>query len=58
MSNTERYLIETAGCCVRLVCIGRERAADLEPMSNDLMAKAVEPDTVRDENSMAGGAAA
>ena len=59
MSDTEQYLIETADRCVRLAQIGRELAADLEAMSNDLMAKAVEIDTVRDKKTRrAGGASA
>ena len=59
MSDTEQYLIETADRCVRLARIGRELAADLEAMSNDLMARAVELDTVRDKkNGRMGGASA
>jgi hypothetical protein len=49
MSDTEQYLIDAADRCVRLARIGRELAADLESMSNDLMAKAVALDTVRDK---------
>ena len=48
MRKTEDYLIETADRCTRLARAGREIAADLEAMSNDLMAKAVELDTHRD----------
>jgi len=48
MSETEQYLIETADRCARLARLGREIAADLEAMSNDLMAKAVTIDTARD----------
>lgn len=58
MSDNEQYLIETADRCIRLARIGRELAADLEAMSNDLMAKAVELDTVRDKKPRAGGASA
>ena len=50
MPNTEEYLIETADRCKRLARAGREIAASLESMSNDLMAKAVEIDTKRDKN--------
>ena len=49
MHETEEYLIETAERCNRLARIGRELAADLEAMSNDLMAKAVALDTERDK---------
>lgn len=51
MSDTEQYLIDAADRCVRLARIGRELAASLESMSNDLMAKAVELDTVRDRKN-------
>jgi hypothetical protein len=47
MRNTENYLIDTADQCVRLARAGREMAAQLEAMSNSLMAKAVELDTTR-----------
>lgn len=47
MLKTEEYLIETADRCIRLARAGREIAADLEAISNDLMAKAVELDTTR-----------
>jgi hypothetical protein len=50
MSKTEEYLIETADRCVRLARAGREIAADLEAMSNDLMAKAVEIDSAKDRH--------
>lgn len=49
MSETEDYLIRTADRCKRLAREGREIAADLEAMSNELMAKAVELDTTRDK---------
>jgi len=45
MIDTEEYLIATADRCTRLARMGRELAADLEAMSNELMAKAVELDT-------------
>ena len=53
MSDTEQYLIETADKCARLARLGREIAADLEAMSNDLMAKAVTIDTARDRKENA-----
>jgi hypothetical protein len=49
MLNNEEYLIETADRCIRLARAGREIAASLEAMSNDLMAKAVALDTTRDK---------
>jgi hypothetical protein len=51
MSDTEQYLIDAADRCVRLARVGRELAASLESLSNDLMAKAVELDTVRDRKN-------
>ena len=51
MRNTEQYLIDTADQCIRLARAGRELAANLEAMSNDLMAKAVELDTNREKNA-------
>lgn len=53
MSDTEQYLIDTADRCARLARLGREIAADLEAMSNDLMAKAVTIDTARDREQTA-----
>jgi hypothetical protein len=47
MKMTEEFLIETADRCKRLARVGRELAANLEDMGNDLMAKAVELDTTR-----------
>ncbi len=52
MSKTEEYLIETADRCIRLAQAGREIAADLEAISNDLMAKAVELDTAKDRDAL------
>lgn len=49
MSDTEQYLIDAADRCAHLARVGRELAANLETMSNDLMAKAVALDTVRDK---------
>lgn len=51
MSDTEQYLIDAADRCVRLARVGRELAASLESISNDLMAKAVELDTARDRKN-------
>ena len=45
--KTEEFLIETADRCKRLAREGRQLAANLENMGNDLMAKAVELDTTR-----------
>jgi hypothetical protein len=53
MSDTEQYLIETADKCARLARLGREIAADLEAMSNNLLAKAVTIDTARDREQTA-----
>lgn len=53
MSKTEQYLIETADRCTRLARAGREIAADLEALSNELMAKAVELDTNREQKQKA-----
>ena len=45
MSKTEHYLIDAADQCVKLARAGRTMADQLEAMSNQLMAKAVELDT-------------
>ena len=45
MRNTEHYLIDTADQCAELARAGRAMADQLEAMSNQLMAKAVELDT-------------
>jgi hypothetical protein len=50
MSDTEHYLIEAADKCARLARRGREVAADLEAMSQELMAKAVQLNTARDRD--------
>lgn len=47
--KTAEYLIETADRCIRLAREGRELAANLEAMSNELMAKAVALDTTREK---------
>ena len=52
MQTTEEFLIETADRCKRLARAGRELAADLETMGNDLMAKAVEIDTTRQKATL------
>jgi len=56
MPDTEEYLIETADRCTRLARAGRELAASLEAISNDLMAKAVALDTVRAKKKKRVGA--
>ena len=55
MIDTEEYLIETADRCTRLARMGRELAADLEAISNELMAKAVELDTEQDKQKKKAG---
>jgi len=50
MKEIEQYLIDKADQCVRLARVGREMADSLEAMGNDLMAKAVELDTIRDRD--------
>jgi len=50
MLKTEDYLIQTADRCIRLAREGRELIQQLEAISNELMAKAVEIDTKRDKN--------
>lgn len=56
MIDTEEYLIATADRCTRLARMGRELAADLEAISNELMAKAVELDTEQaKQQKKAGG---
>jgi len=56
MIETEEYLIATADRCTRLARMGRELAADLEAISNELMAKAVELDTAQaKQQKKAGG---
>jgi hypothetical protein len=50
VQTTAEYLVQTADQCVRLARLGCEVADSLQAMSNDLMAKAVALDTVRDKN--------
>jgi hypothetical protein len=57
MQPTEEFLIETADRCKRLARAGRELAAGLETMGNDLMAKAVEFDTTRQKTERSAGTA-
>ncbi len=47
MRKTEDYLIDAADQCVKLAKAGRAMAEQLEAMSNNLMAKAVELDTAK-----------
>lgn len=49
MPKTEEYLIEAADRCTRLAREGRGLIEQLEAISNELMAKAVELDTSRDK---------
>ena len=53
MSETEEYLIKAADRCTRLARAGREVAAELESLSHELMAKAVELDTTREKKQKA-----
>ncbi len=49
MLKTEEYLVETADRCTRLAREGRSLIEQLEAISHELMAKAVEIDTKRDK---------
>jgi hypothetical protein len=49
MRKTEEYLIETADHYVRLAREGRTLIEQLEAISSELMAKAVELDTTQDK---------
>jgi len=55
MLKTEEYLIETADRCIRLARKGRGLVEQLEAISNELMAKAVELDTTRDKKESGSG---
>jgi hypothetical protein len=55
MLKTEQYLVEAADRCIRLAREGRELIGQLEAISNELMAKAVELDTVRDKTETKNG---
>jgi hypothetical protein len=57
MLKTEEYLVETADRCIRLANEGRVLVERLEAISQELMAKAVELDTLRDKKAKQGGAA-
>ncbi len=50
MPKTEEYLIEAADRCTRLAREGRGLIEQLEAISSELMAKAVELDTTRDKS--------
>jgi hypothetical protein len=50
MLKTEEYLIETADRCTRLAREGRNLIEQLEAISSELMARAVELDTTCDKN--------
>jgi hypothetical protein len=49
MPKTEEYLVETADRCTRLAREGRGLIEQLESISHELLAKAVELDTSRDQ---------
>jgi len=57
MLKTEEYLVETADRCIRLAHEGRVLIERLEAISQELMAKAVELDTMRDKKAKQGGVA-
>jgi hypothetical protein len=50
MLKTEEYLIETADRCAGLAREGRALIERLEAIRNELIAKAVELDTMRDKD--------
>jgi hypothetical protein len=58
MLKTEEYLVETADRCNRLAREGRQLVERLEAISNEMMAKAVELDTVRDKSQNPAGKSA
>ena len=53
MLKTEEYLIETADRCTRLAREGRDLIEQLEAISNELMARAVELDTKEEKRRQA-----
>jgi hypothetical protein len=57
MLKTEEYLVETADRCIRLANEGRVLVERLEAISQELMAKAVELDTMRDKKAKQAGEA-
>ena len=56
MLKTEEYLIETADRCSGLAREGRALIERLEAIRNELIAKAVELDTMRDKDNKQDGA--
>jgi hypothetical protein len=58
MLKTEEYLIETADRCSGLAREGRALIERLEIIRNELIAKAVELDTMRDKDRKQPGSAA
>jgi len=58
MLKTEEYLIETADRCSGLAREGRALIERLEAIRNELIAKAVELDTMRDKGEKQSGGAA
>ena len=57
MLKTEEYLIETADRCSGLAREGRVLIERLEAIRNELIAKAVELDTLRDKAEKPTGSA-
>jgi hypothetical protein len=55
MTKTEEYLIETADRCKRLAREGRGLIEQLEAITDELMAKAVELDTDREKKERGPG---
>ena len=55
MLKTEEYLIETADRCSGLAREGRALIERLEVIRNELIAKAVELDTMRDKGEKQNG---
>jgi hypothetical protein len=55
MLKTEEYLIETADRCSGLAREGRVLIERLETIRDELIAKAVEIDTMRDKNKKQTG---
>jgi hypothetical protein len=57
MLKTEEYLVEAADRCTKLAREGRGLIEQLEAISHELMAKAVEIDTKRDKKQNRSGEA-
>ncbi len=55
MLKTEEYLIQTADQCIGLAREGRGLVERLEAISHELMARAVELDTMRDKSGNSAG---